>query len=70
MSLQSITDFSPEVKTIEISGRTYELWHEAGRYYVKSLATGKLAQLDDLDSLGRFMTGLRIRLMARVQEVA
>ncbi len=67
MSLQSITDFTPTVKHIIIADRPYDIWHEAGRYYVKSLTTGKLAQLDSRESFDRFLTGLRIRLMARVE---
>lgn len=51
-----------EVKTIELSGRPYEVWAEAGRYYVHSVLTDKVARLETRESFDGFMTNLKQRL--------
>ncbi len=68
----NITQPGPDIKVTEttIEGRTYLVWHEADRYWVRSVVSGKVADLSDLDSLNRFMTNLRRDLTARAARKA
>ena len=62
----------PDVKVTKtvIEGRTYLVWHEADCYWVRSVVSGKVAQLFELDELNRFMADLRRDLAAKAARKA
>ena len=56
------------VNQVVIEGLTYLVWHEAERFFVRSVTTGNVAELFDLDALNRFMKVLRKSLANRAAE--
>lgn len=58
-AVSTIRTFDPDIKTITIAQFSYDVWAEAGRYYIKALHTGAIKRFNSREAINDFVESLR-----------